>query len=124
MSAKCILVIDDEQNLCNVIKACLQTIGGWQVITALSAKEGLHLAETERPDAILLDVMMPDMDGITLFGILKNHPVTQAIPVILLTAKVQTSDLAQFSELGVAGVISKPFDPLHLCQQVVKVLGW
>lgn len=124
MPAKRILVIDDEKNLCIVIKACLENIGCWQVLVAQSGSEGLALAETEHPDAILLDVMMPDIDGIALFQKLQGNSATQNIPVILLTAKVQTKELNEFSQLGVAGVIAKPFDPLRLSELVVKTLGW
>ncbi|MBE9229303.1 response regulator [Phormidium sp. LEGE 05292] len=121
---KRILVIDDEQNLSAVVQACLENLGGWETLTALSAKEGLTIAQTQHLDAILLDVMMPDMDGITLFGELQKDSVTQTIPVILLTAKVQSTDLYQFAKLGVAGVIAKPFDPLTLADQVASTLGW
>ena len=124
MSIKRVLVIDDEKNLCAVIEACLENLGGWQVLTALSGSEGLQKAQAQKPDAILLDVMMPDMDGLTLFQELQKDGVTQAIPVILLTAKVQSVDLAQFSQLGVAGVIAKPFDPLTLAEQVASLLNW
>lgn len=124
MPAKRILVIDDEKNLCTVIQTCLEYLGGWEVLTALSGSDGLSLAQTQHPDAILLDVMMPDLDGLTLFRELQNHPTTQAIPVIFLTAKVFTTDLDQFEQLGVVGVIAKPFDPLTLARQVAEVLGW
>ncbi|RUR78757.1 response regulator [Chlorogloeopsis fritschii PCC 9212] len=124
MSAKCILVIDDEKNLCTIIQACLEKLGRWQVLTAHSGSEGLTLAEIEHPDAILLDVMMPDIDGLALFSKLQSNPSTQNIPVILLTAKVQTVDLNKFAQLGVAGVIPKPFDPLKLSHLVAEALGW
>lgn len=124
MPEKRILVIDDEINLCTVIQACLENLGGWETLTALSGKEGLAIAQTQQLDAILLDVMMPDMDGLTLFGQLQNDATTQAIPVILLTAKVQSTDIANFAKLGVAGVIAKPFDPLTLAEQVATTLGW
>lgn len=124
MSNKCILVIDDEPNLCLVIQACLETLGNWQVITAQSAKRGLQIAQTQKPDAILLDVMMPDMDGLTLLKELQKYPVTQEIPVILLTAKVFDNEVEQFNQLGVAGVLSKPFDPMTLTKEVTKVLDW
>lgn len=124
MPEKCILVIDDEINLCTVIQACLENLGGWEALTALSGKEGLAIAQAQKLDAILLDVMMPDVDGLTLFGMLQNDAATQAIPVILLTAKVQSADFAQFAKLGVAGVIAKPFDPLTLAEQVASMLGW
>ncbi|AFZ18848.1 response regulator with CheY-like receiver, AAA-type ATPase, and DNA-binding domains [Allocoleopsis franciscana PCC 7113] len=124
MPEKRILVIDDEINLCTVIQACLENLGGWETLTALSGKEGLAIAQTQQLDAILLDVMMPDMDGLTLFEKLQNDSTTQAIPVILFTAKVQSTDIAQFAKLGVAGVIAKPFDPLTLAEQVASMLGW
>jgi len=124
MPEKRILVIDDEINLCTVIQACLENLGGWETLTALSGKEGLAIAQTQQLDAILLDVMMPDIDGLTLFGQLQNDSTTQSIPVILLTAKVQSSDIAQFAKLGVAGVIAKPFDPMTLAEQVASTLGW
>ncbi|MFB2894497.1 response regulator [Aerosakkonemataceae cyanobacterium BLCC-F50] len=124
MPEKRILVIDDELNLCTVIQACLENLGGWETLTALSAKEGFAIAQTTNLDAILLDVMMPDMDGLTLFQELQKDSVTQAIPVILFTAKVQSSDLEYFAKLGVAGVIAKPFDPMTLPEQVASTLGW
>lgn len=124
MSIKRVLVIDDEKNLCAVIEACLENLGGWEALTALSGSEGLQKAQAQKPDAILLDVMMPDMDGLTLFQELQKDCATQSIPVILLTAKVQSVDLAQFSQLGVAGVIAKPFDPLTLAEQVASLLKW
>jgi CheY-like chemotaxis protein len=124
MSAKRILVIDDEKNLCSVIQACLEHLGGWAVSIAHEGSAGLLLAATQVPDAILLDVMMPDMDGIAMFRLLQNNAATRGIPVIFLTAKVQAIDLSEFSQLGVAGVIAKPFDPLSLAQQVAEVLGW
>lgn len=124
MSEKRILVIDDEINLCAVIQACLEELGGWETLVAVSAKEGLAIAQTQPLDAILLDVMMPEMDGITLFQELQQNAATQAIPVIFLTAKVQSTDLGEFAKLGIKGVIAKPFDPLTLIEKVAATLGW
>jgi CheY-like chemotaxis protein len=124
MVAKRILVIDDEKNLCSVIKICLEHIGGWQVFIAQSGNEGLLLAEIEVPDAILLDVIMPDIDGLVLLHALRINPVTQTIPVILLTANAQSIDLTPWAELNVLGIIAKPFNPLELVDQVAQVLGW
>lgn len=81
-------------------------------------------AEAEQPDAILLDVMMPDMDGPNTFQKLQVNPATQHIPVILLTAKVQASDRRYYTELGIKAAIAKPFNPLQLASQVAEVLGW
>ncbi|MGI2904470.1 response regulator [Tolypothrix sp. VBCCA 56010] len=118
-----ILLIDDEERLSEVVQTCLETLGGWEVLIATTANEGLLIAEIEQPNAILLDVMLPEMDGITLFHHLQEKPDTQSIPVILLSAKIQFPS-NQFAHLGVAGVIAKPFDPLKLADQVAKILGW
>jgi CheY-like chemotaxis protein len=124
MSVKSILLIDDEKHLSTVIQACLEKLGGWTVLKASSGTEGLRKAEAEQPDAILLDIMMPDIDGVTLLQKLQENPITQAIPVILLTAKVQQNNYKQYSQLQIAGVIAKPFDPLRLADQVAEALNW
>lgn len=122
--SKRILVIDDEDDIREVAQVSLEMVGGWEVLTAASGKEGLLRAEAEQPDAILLDVMMPDMDGPTTLRQLHAHPALQHIPVIFLTAKVQAADRRRFADLGVQGVLAKPFDPMRLAPQVAEVLGW
>ncbi|MEA5552467.1 response regulator [Anabaena cylindrica UHCC 0172] len=124
MSIKCILVIDDEEVIQEVIQGCLEDIGEWEVITAGSGREGLLVAESQLPDGILLDVSMPEMDGLETLQKLQLHPVTQSIPIVLLTAKVQPADQARFSQLAVAGVIPKPFDPLILVDLVANAFHW
>jgi CheY-like chemotaxis protein len=119
-----ILVIDDEDDIREVAQASLEIMAGLDVIVACSSQEGLTKAETEQPDAILLDVMLPDMDGLTVFKYLQANPATQHIPVILLTAKVQLSDQRRFAELGVKAMIAKPFKPAKLAHQLLEVLGW
>ncbi len=123
VTAKRILIIDDEEDIREVAQLTLESVGGWEVFTAESGIEGLKLAEIEKPDAILLDVMMPDMDGIATFQELQANPATQSIPVILLTAKVQSSDQRRFAELGVQGLIAKPFNPMMLNDQLTQLLG-
>lgn len=124
MPQKRILVVDDEDDIREVAAMSLETIAGYNVITARSGKEALQIAQTEHPDAILLDVMMPEMDGPSTFSELQATASTRMIPVILLTAKVQPNDRARFASLGVAGVLSKPFDPMTLGSEVAGVLGW
>jgi CheY-like chemotaxis protein len=124
MPAKCILLIDDEKSLSAVIRTCLQKLGGWTVVTAELGNEGLLKATTTQPDAILLDIMMPDLDGLTVLQRLKSNPVTQAIPVVLLTAKVQAVHQNEYAQLDIAGVLVKPFNPLTLADQVAQMLGW
>lgn len=124
MSRKRILLIDDEKSLSTVIQACLENLADWTVLKAESGKEGLLKAQTEKLNAILLDVMMPDLDGFTVLQELKKNPVTQSIPVMLITAKVEPTKHEQYAQLGIAGVINKPFDPLRLAEQVAGILGW
>jgi CheY-like chemotaxis protein len=119
-----ILLVDDEDDIREVAQLSLEMVGGYEVLTAGSGAEALRRAEAEGPDAILLDVMMPGMDGPTTFQSLRANPATAGIPVILLTAKVQAADRKRFEDLGVAGVLSKPFDPMLLAGEVASVLGW
>lgn len=123
MSRK-ILIIDDEDDIREVAALSLETVAGWEVLVANSGVAGLERARTEKPDAILLDVMMPGMDGPSTFRELQKTPTTAAIPVILLTAKVQSADQRRFADLGVRAVLTKPFDPLTLASQMEKILGW
>src|SRR5580698_6888274 len=109
-----ILVIDDEDDIREVAALSLETVAGWQVYMANSGTQGLARAIDLQPDAILLDVMMPGMDGPTTFRELRKNPATSRIPVLLLTAKVQSSDQRRFADLGVEAILLKPFDPMTL----------
>lgn len=119
-----ILIIDDEDDIREVAALSLESVAGWEVIVAGSGPQGLARAIEYQPDAILLDVMMPGMDGPSTFRELRKNPATASIPVLLLTAKVQSSDQRRFADLGVDGVLFKPFDPLVLHQQIATALGW
>ncbi len=124
MTTKRILVIDDEDGIREIIQICLEAVAGWDVLTAASGSEGLAKAEASQPDAILLDVMMPDMDGSTTFQQLQANTATQHIPTILLTAKAKISEQQQFINLGVAGVITKPVKAQDLVDQIREILNW
>ena len=119
-----ILIIDDEDDIRQVAALSLETVAGWYVIVASSGLQGIQRAAEHQPDAILLDVMMPGMDGPTTFRELRRNPVTARIPVLLLTAKVQGADQRRFADLGVEAVLTKPFDPLTLADQMSHILGW
>jgi CheY-like chemotaxis protein len=119
-----ILIIDDEDDIREVAALSLESVAGWDVVAASSGAQGLIRAAEYQPDAILLDVMMPGMDGPSTFRELRRNPVTSAIPVLLLTAKVQANDQRRFADLGVNAVLFKPFDPLTLSKQISDVLGW
>lgn len=124
MSEPHVLIIDDESDIRDVAQMGLQLIGGWVVATASSGLDGLAQASAERPDAILLDVMMPDMDGPETLRLLKADPTTAAVPVVFLTARSQVADVKWLEGLGASGVIPKPFDPITLADDLTKVLGW
>ncbi|MBD2185442.1 response regulator [Planktothrix sp. FACHB-1355] len=124
MVAKRILIIDDEDDIREIAQVSLETMGGWEVLTAASGNEGLAIASEQALDAILLDVMMPDMDGPTIFQKLQANKATQHIPVVLLTAKVQAAEQRRFAQLGVKAVLTKPFDPMILATQLAKALNW
>ncbi len=119
-----ILIIDDEDDIREVAALSLEATAGWQVLTASSGAEGITTAVACQPDAILMDVMMPGMDGPTALRHMQQETALNGIPVLFLTAKVQGVDQRRFSNLGVAAVLNKPFDPLTLAQQVSEVLGW
>ena len=119
-----ILIIDDEDDIREVAALSLEATAGWHILTASSGAEGIDIASTEQPDAILMDVMMPGVDGPTTFARMQQTPAVAQIPVLLLTAKVQGVDQRRFAGLGLAGILFKPFDPLTLAEQISTALGW
>ncbi|MBE9228453.1 response regulator [Phormidium sp. LEGE 05292] len=124
MATKRVLIIDDDLGIRKIVQISLEAVAGWDVLIAASGMEGIEIAQTEQPDAILLDVMMPGMDGITTLEKIKQNPTIENIPVIFLTAKAQTSEQKQFAKLPVAGVITKPFKATDLVEQMRSLLRW
>jgi CheY-like chemotaxis protein len=116
------LIIDDDDDVREATQICLEVAGNWNVLTASSGQEGLTEAIANQPDLILLDVMMPDMDGLDTFQELQANSVTRSIPVILLTAKAQPAELRQFTQLQVSDVITKPYDPFDLSDRIANIL--
>jgi CheY-like chemotaxis protein len=117
-----ILIIDDEDDIREIAQMSLEMIAGWQVFTARSGPEGIEVASREQPEAVLLDVMMPGLDGPQTLRRLQEDARTKAIPVVFLTAKAQTSEQSRLRQLGARGVIAKPFDPITLADQVAELL--
>jgi two-component system OmpR family response regulator len=116
-----VLFVDDDPDVCEVVQATLGLIAGLQVYTAGSGEQAIDLAYELRPDLVLMDVVMPGLDGpSTLKRMRKRAPISE-IPVIFLSAKVHPATAAHFLELGAIGVIGKPFDPLNLCDQVLSL---
>ncbi|QZZ19583.1 response regulator [Leptothermofonsia sichuanensis E412] len=124
MSVKQILVIDDEADIREIAKMSLQITKRWKVLTAASGEEGVAIATKYHPDAILLDVVMPEMDGLLTLKTLKNNPETKPIPVIMLTATGNVVTQRQYAELGAQAVLTKPFDPGLLGNQIATALNW
>lgn len=118
-----VLLIDDEADIREVAALALESGGDYEVLTASNGLEGIEFARTHRPDAILLDVMMPGLDGPSTFERLQSLEETRTIPVVFLTAKVQSSERERLELLGVRGLIAKPFDPLTLPSDLEKLIG-
>ena len=119
-----VLVVDDDEDILEVAQMSLEVVGGWTVTTAGDGQQALDVARREQPDAIVMDAMMPVMDGPTAAVALRADPATAGIPVVLLTASVQPAERAALAELPVAGVLGKPFDPMLLPAQLSRLLGW
>jgi CheY-like chemotaxis protein len=117
-----LLLVDDEPDIRAIATLALERIGGHSVTGAGSAAEAVVAAQAETPDVVLLDVMMPDVDGPATLQRLR--PVLgQDVPVIFLTAKAQPADVARLTALGAVGVLAKPFDPMTISDQVAAIIG-
>lgn len=112
------LYVDDDEDISTIVEMCLDLDGGFETRCVGSGKLALAEAESWQPDVVLLDYMMPVMDGPTTFGHLQEKEVTKDIPVIFITAKSMREDVDMLNDLGVAGVISKPFDPVSLADEI------
>jgi CheY-like chemotaxis protein len=122
MSAGRILVVDDEDDIRRVATLSLERVGGWEVVPASSAAEAVAAAEGGGLDAVLLDVMMPDVDGPATLQRLR--PILgPGVPIVFLTAKVQPADVDRLRGLGAIGVLAKPFDPMRLPGELAEVLA-
>lgn len=116
-----ILVIEDEADIRTVARLALEAVGGFTVETCASGSEGCARAQTFLPDIILLDVMMPGMDGPATLAALRQQAALVAVPVVFMTAKVQPQEVAHYRALGALDVIAKPFDPMTLADTVRRI---
>jgi CheY-like chemotaxis protein len=108
---KRVLVVDDEEDILSMTKACLETYGGWEVLLATTGEEALRVAGEVQPAVILMDVMMPGIDGLEATATLRASAPTSAIPIVLFTAKVDPESRAAYALADVQGLIIKPFNP-------------
>ncbi len=116
-----VLYVDDDPDICVVVQTTLSLLAGLEVRTAASGQIGIDLAYEMRPDLILMDVMMPGLDGPSTFKRMRESALLANTPVIFLTAKVLPAEVAHFFHLGAIGVIGKPFDPEKLCDDVLAL---
>ena len=118
-----VLLIDDDDDIRRIGRAVLEKVGKFQTWTAASASEGIALAKVHRPTCILLDMMMPEMDGLATLAELKaSHELSQ-IPVLFMTARIEARDVQLYLSRGAVGVIQKPFDPLTLPAEIRRILA-
>lgn len=117
-----ILLVDDDANIRIVAVIGLEDEPGWHVTEASSGFQALEVAGSQALDVILLDMMMPGMDGMTTFGKIRELDNCKSVPIIFMTAKVQNNEVDGYIKLGAAGVIIKPFDPLSLAQEIMAIL--
>jgi two-component system OmpR family response regulator len=118
-----ILLVDDDPDIRRIGTLSLEKVGRFAVVLAASGAEALSKLEHERFDLILLDMMMPDMDGMATLGALRARPAERGVPVIFMTAKVQGGEIDRYLRAGALGVIEKPFDPLALPSDVRRILA-
>lgn len=118
---KKILYAEDESDIQIIVETIIQSMSDYEIKICNNGKILLENVEQFKPDLILLDVMMPEMDGISTFKALQADEKTKNIPVIFMTAKAQVHEIKVFEDTGVIGVITKPFDPLQLCSQIAEI---
>lgn len=118
-----VLLVDDDRNIRLIAQIGLEDMPNWSIETAESGPDAIAKATANPPDVILLDMMMPGMDGKTTLEKLRQNEQTASIPVIFMTAKVQTHELESYLALGAIGVITKPFDPMTLSSDIQRLVS-
>jgi len=118
------LLVDDDDSIREIAQLSLERVGDWEVVAVASGREAVEVAAAHGPfSLVLLDVMMPGLDGPTTMARLREGPLPAEVPVVFLTAKLQPADRERLRELGAAGVIAKPFDPMALAAELDEILG-
>lgn len=118
-----VLIVDDDEDVRCVTELAASRIGKWETVLASGGREGVEKARSDRPDVILLDVMMPDVDGPATLALLREDPATADIPVIFLTARSQQGEVESYKALGACGVIVKPFEVARFADQVREIVA-
>lgn len=118
---KHVLCIDDDDNILEIVALCLETVGSQKVTLCASGHDGIEMARRVKPDLILLDVMMPGMDGLNTLAGFKECPDLVGIPIVFMTARTQPAEIEDYLKTGAAGVVSKPFNPMTLFSDIHKI---
>jgi CheY-like chemotaxis protein len=121
---KKVLLIEDEPYIREVVQICLEKLTDWEILTASSGLEGLQKIVSQKPDGIVLDIMMPGMDGLEFLHLLHDIHGTETIPVVLLTANEILTQPHLLLSMKVAGAIAKPFEPSELVKGIATYLDW
>lgn len=116
-----ILYAEDEEDIREIAKIALEDVGGFTVKYCSNGLEVLAEAKAFQPDLMLLDVMMPEMDGVSTLKELRKIAGLKTIPAIFMTAKIQTDEIAEYKSMGILGVINKPFDPMKLAKNIREI---
>ena len=124
MTQPTVLVVDDDDSIRELTQLALESICGWNVLAAAGGFAAIEMCRTHHPDAVLLDMMMPGMDGLTTFQHLQADETTRDIPVILFTAKSTVGQQQPWDDYAISGVIAKPFDPMTLGDEIAEMLRW
>lgn len=124
MGGRTVLLVDDDADIRFIAEIALARVGGFAVRLAGSAMEARQELEVVRPDALLLDVTMPEVDGPTFFSQLRAEPRWDTMPVVFLTARTSIEEVHHYLSLGAVGVLAKPFDPMTLAHRLREILDW
>ncbi|MBS1995109.1 MAG: response regulator [Cyanobacteria bacterium SZAS LIN-2] len=123
MNIDTVLLIDDNAEYKKVVSKALESLTSWQILTGSSGQEALQILRLQQPDVILMDVSMPEMDGLEAIEKIRQDKELSDIPIILVTAKVLEEEMEHYASLGLAGIVSKPFDPLELHKRVEEMVS-
>ena len=124
MTTKKLLLVDDNEDNRTLIKLALEMDTNWKILLAANGIEGIEQAELLKPDAILLDLMMPELDGLAVYDMLKSNSATSSIPIIFMTATTRKNVISRLEDTASAGILIKPLDMTSLKTQIKKLCQW
>lgn len=124
MATRLILLIEHEAGIREVLEACLRDLGGWRTVLASSIKEAINLCVQQRPDVILVDTSTPEIDALLFIEELKVYSAEYFVPILLISSRANWFSTERLHQMGFAGAVNKPFNPLTLSQSISQMLGW